>query len=509
VLDFVRQGESVIPVAPGSIKTGLAIWIDPSLAEADATNTIQYMPNAIPQNTLMKPDRATARIIRNKVGMNYNPTLQFNSTGGLQGGVDVLYSGNSVSDFGVFKINSPSTISASTVFSAGKSGTKDWNHKISYVSMAQNGSNTSICTMRKGALNVATSTNIGSWQALQVQYNAANIKISNRGNEVTTITTAVDSMFNINKYSVGAAFPITESGEMTGQVAEIIHYNRVMTTAEEKKINTYMALKYGLTLTHEYVNASDVTVMPIEAVYKYNVAGVVCDSIQNLIQKQSKSEETTSTDVVVGSLGNIAASNSLNASSFTANNTFMIWSHNNKAMTLNTVSQNVLRTWKLQAAQNKQPLQLNFRKTAIPTNSNAALTASLILSDNENLSSETVYPLQTYNGGDGTQYLSAEIPVDKTVKYFTVGYRLISGLQDFLNDKSTVYYDQKAKTIQIETTLNAVRVELISFTGIILKSEILSTKFIQLNAYNIPVGSYIVRVIDENGMASNHKLVIR
>ena len=123
-----------------------------------------------------------------------------------------------------------------------------------------------------------------------------------------------------------------------GQIAEIMVFNTAPTSAEQQIIQSYLAVKYGITLDQtdndatiaegDYVlqggsivwNESD------NSAFHNDVAGIGRDDDKFLNQKQSRSINSTSA-VTIG-LGQIEANNGSNSNTFGSNGDFLMWGHN-------------------------------------------------------------------------------------------------------------------------------------------------------------------------------------
>ena len=95
-------------------------------------------------------------------------------------------------------------------------------------------------------------------------------------------------------------------GRLDGQFAELMVYNSVLSEADRAKVESYLAVKYGITLTggtrllgstvgnssYPYVNSSGTTIRPSDATYKYDVFGLGRDDYFGLDQRISKSNNT-------------------------------------------------------------------------------------------------------------------------------------------------------------------------------------------------------------------------
>jgi hypothetical protein len=117
-------------------------------------------------------------------------------------------------------------------------------------------------------------------------------------------------------------------------MAEFILYEQILAEEEIAKIETYLALKYGITLQSNYCNALGKTVWDGEKdkAYCHNIAGIARDDQSTLNQKQSTSSNAPG-ELVIG-INTIAPSNSGNTGQ--ANNMdYLVWGHNGRSGTLN------------------------------------------------------------------------------------------------------------------------------------------------------------------------------
>ncbi|HEY8915144.1 MAG TPA: hypothetical protein VIM87_01870, partial [Chitinophaga sp.] len=141
-------------------------------------------------------------------------------------------------------------------------------------------------------------------------------------------------------------------------VPEVFIYGRDLTAAEIQRIESYMGLKYGITLNNgatDYIT-SDGTVQMWTAAsntgYSRRITGIGRDDCSMLNQKQSLSQDT---GIVTIALGNaIAVSNAANTNTFTQDKTFLVFGDNNGTTSYFTavsganVTQRMGRIWKVQ-----------------------------------------------------------------------------------------------------------------------------------------------------------------
>lgn len=234
-------------------------------------------------------------------------------------------------------------------------------------------------------------------------------------------------------------------GNLNGRVAEIMTFAQRVPDADRPKIETYLAIKYGITLGEiqaekNYVNSAGNVIwdITINAGFNYNIAGIGRADNSDLNQKQSKSVNDTN-EVTIG-LGLIAATNSANVNEFREDGDFLVWGCDNGAFTgVNTVVINsfnintpeittsltrIDRKWKI--VESKEALDGDVENVFVDIPSTAfsgfAKTADeeyvLIVSDDASFGNGNiidVIPLKTVGSSYQTWY-----DFDGT-KYFTFG----------------------------------------------------------------------------------------
>ncbi|MCL4862648.1 MAG: hypothetical protein KJZ93_24765, partial [Caldilineaceae bacterium] len=119
---------------------------------------------------------------------------------------------------------------------------------------------------------------------------------------------------------------VSANGYWSGPIGEAIAFTRVLTQQERRQVQSYLAIKYGVTLNHDYVASDGATISwdtAINTSYNNDIAGIGRDDASALNQKQSKSVNS-GTLVTVG-LGAIAADNGSNPNAFAADKSFLVW----------------------------------------------------------------------------------------------------------------------------------------------------------------------------------------
>ena len=178
---------------------------------------------------------------------------------------------------------------------------------------------------------------------------------------------------NSGEYSVGSdgAFPVI------GEIGEIIHYSDELSATDRVRVETYLAMKYGVTLgttgsTVSYLNSSGTTVWTGSATYQNDIAGIARDDSSCLNQKQSVS--VNSDAIITMGLTAIAATNAANANTFAVDQSYMIWGNDNdddgtieesNADKPEKVIARLDREWRIQESGTVGDVELNIDLTGI------------------------------------------------------------------------------------------------------------------------------------------------
>lgn len=198
--------------------------------------------------------------------------------------------------------------------------------------------------------------NSGSTDFTQVaiynpRHNASNtgMEIYRNGNLATNSTSDPSDFTPINnsKFWIGRSQHF--NGSFGGRIAEIITFDSRKTdgASERRRIESYLALKYGITLgtngtAMDYVDSDGNVVWDASANagFNYDIAGIFRDDASNHQQKQSKSLNSSS--VVTIGHKDINLTNYDNSNNFDNDKDYLVWGHNNAALSgSNTISINL------------------------------------------------------------------------------------------------------------------------------------------------------------------------
>lgn len=136
-------------------------------------------------------------------------------------------------------------------------------------------------------------------------------------------------MLRIGGKCIAPDLPVTY---FSGLIPEIIVYDRVLNDQERLQVESYLALKYGITLSlqgeNSYLNSDGIVIWDgvRNHLFSNNIVGIGRDDHSLLYQKQSSS--AYSPGLLVLGAGQISEENTANPAVF-LNKSFLIWGDNN------------------------------------------------------------------------------------------------------------------------------------------------------------------------------------
>ncbi|MFY0593160.1 beta strand repeat-containing protein, partial [Roseivirga sp.] len=424
---YFTLGTKYFECGPGGIVENLSLWLkanDGPDVTTDGTNINTWSDKSGDGNDATAASGNEPNYSENSI--NFNPTVNFDESNteeitGSAGFHSVAYymvvnPDNSLTDatdedvligftspagatdvFGALALGSTTGAFTGEVIThaIGGTGTR-WRRGISSSTISQvNAGETYLFGIRDNA-DAATSTDMFVNGLEQADLSSG------------TFLTSVNVDYEIGSYTSTNAF--ATANHYDGQVGEVISYSVRPDDTEHLQIQTYLAIKYGITLDQtsatNYLAADGGTIWNAtdNSGYANDIAGIGRDDNSCLEQKQSKSVNTGS--IVAMGLGEIAASNNANSNSFATDDSFLVWGNDGAsateassvAYTEGVVTERMLTVWRAdENAGTVGATDISFDLTGLGYTGSLS-DYNLIISDASGLTSPTIVPASSFAG---------------------------------------------------------------------------------------------------------------
>lgn len=313
---FLGYGSLVEAQSPGGVgTTNLEVWLradlgitssggNVSIWDDQSTNAYSYSQGSVTS----QPD-----LISNF--LNYNPTVHFTNTN------DDLETSSTVNldNFGNYTIIAATQLESTGGFKTMIHGPGSTSHPL----LVSNGV-------------------LGSYGS---GFNSSTYSLDTEPHLLTLNGSGGSGTFDIDGLSGGSSFTTVNTtvqfvgnnnigNQAWGHICDFIVYNDVLTATEQKQVESYLAIKYGITLDNSLAGTSgdylasdgtttiwDASVTPV---YHNDVIGISRDDDSELLQKQSHQEDD-SLRIYVSTL---ATTNSANTGTFSSDAEFVAIGHN-------------------------------------------------------------------------------------------------------------------------------------------------------------------------------------
>lgn len=216
-------------------------------------------------------------------------------------------------------------------------------------------------------------------------------------------------------------------GNYNGLASEVIVFSNDITDLQKQQIYTYLAIKYGITLTDDadndattgetlsgsvtegdYVASDGSTIIwdySANTTYHNDVAGIGRDDDGCFTQKQSTAADTD--DILTVGLGSVASSNGANLNGFDDDKDYFVWGNDNGATAQasantvdvpTTIAERMTRVWKAQDTGTVGETELQFDLTSLGYTVTDAADFSLLVGNTATMADATIITGGTLNG---------------------------------------------------------------------------------------------------------------
>jgi len=351
----------VFPNAPGNVTTNLRLWLK---ADAGVTGAAPVSAWA-DQSTLGNDASVPANGPDLMAGqINFNPAMDFTSanteymqiTNGILGG-------SAYTDAWVYYVSKPDAVQTNTIFHENLSGASEyfmslniWSNGQTYYDFGSTSGGGRLNGNAGAATGVFNMWTLGSSSGTSTP-NGTNKAIYRDGLAILSSNNSDGSVAGNNQnFFIGGRYTGINNYYLDGQIAELIVYTAVPTILEQEKVQSYLAIKYGISKNsvdnvstggqdeRDYFASDGSVIWDFSAnpAHANGIAGIGRDDNSLLDQQQSTDGEVTINK----------------GAAFTNDLDFIIWGNNGAVLTFTTTVNNVgggtsprmERVWKVQVS---------------------------------------------------------------------------------------------------------------------------------------------------------------
>ena len=260
----------------------------------------------------------------NSSGINFNPTINFDGTQNLFKASAVGLTGGNKTILSVALANNLPAATVGIIGSGGAFNEVQYGYQGGRLNVYENIGNNALATSANIAATVMLSTAIEN-----------NNTTSFFNNGLANGTASTNSSPPTNRLTIGShTVNNNDKNYFNGQIAEVLVFDRVLTPSEHANAESYLAIKYGVTLGHDYTNSFNTVLYPLSS-YMNRVTVIGREDCQNLNQKQSQSVNNGNWTV---GLQAIKVDNLMNMNAFSTDNTFLAFGDDNGSMTATAIA---------------------------------------------------------------------------------------------------------------------------------------------------------------------------
>lgn len=411
---------------PGNVSLGLQMWLKADEGVTlTGTDVNSWADQSI--NSIIGSSEGSNDAQFNAEGLNFNPVITFNGNSFYNYGTPALLNINpSIQTLSIIAVTTSDQSNGGTVISKGDNTTRNFQlwfddaHRVANYTL---GKNVIDGGRKSGTFHTKNEPKINTG-VVSVLPNPL-LRLTSYVNGVVDVVdindgTGSGTLINTDVL-VGARRSSSNTGsdeEFHGDIAEVIVYNRDLTTLEIQQIESYLAIKYGITLgandelwdsstsssasvtysgtSSNYYNSTGTILWngATNAGYGYSIIGLGRDNASGLLQTKSTTSSVVTSDILTieGEIG-----------SFINNNSFLLTGHNGAPTTLTSsgtperTTSVFNRMWKVSEAVSETGLmKLEFDLSTTSISDGTASNLDLYVADDASLGNYKNYS-GTYN----------------------------------------------------------------------------------------------------------------
>lgn len=437
---YFTLGTDFETCAPGGVEADLAVWFRADV-EVFNTGTTQATNgqnvatwadqslntnNATEANGGGTPDEPTFQTS----GENFNPTVRFTDPGSTNYSFLTTASRPAQDDMSLIAVFSTTQTDAGAehwqapAILGADHGNTGANYALGHsngrvLAKIENGDGVGAQSpvsplYNDGVTRIATATRVVS----------GNTELYINSESIATDASDATSLTAPDALGIGNHEASSTATQFAGDISEVIVFSDDLTSDERNRVETYLAIKYGITKNsaddgttgavdeRDYRDAEGTVIWDFtdqSSGYNNDIAGIGRDDAQCFEQRQSSS--INSDGLVTMGLGGIAATNADNANSFTADNSFQVWGNDNAATAQASaetvdvpgiITERMDRIWHVQETGTVGATTVTFDLTGLGYTGTSASDFNLITSSSSTMASGTITPAASFSSNTVT-----------------------------------------------------------------------------------------------------------
>ena len=318
-------------IAPGAVANNLELWLKADNGvNVSGSKVTQWDNTSNPGSVTAMDLSGTEEVTESTASLNFNNELSFPGGAYFESTEQFIGNNNEYTKFVIYRRTNNATPNA-LVASAGNDNTQSIHGFYYQPNLGQpnannlrgfHGSNDGV-----NGGDYITSPNaadLNTYYIAVLRYGAGGTETNmlRINSEVSAITNTAVESFNDLGTQIGA----DQGGgllnnTLTGNIAEVIVYDRALPDTEVQQVESYLAIKYGITIENSYVSGEGSVVYDISNSFDSDIAGIAREDKQSLSQIKSKS---INADAIL----TIGHNDIANPTSLTNDHSFLVWGNN-------------------------------------------------------------------------------------------------------------------------------------------------------------------------------------
>ncbi|MBP93330.1 MAG: hypothetical protein CMC55_04350 [Flavobacteriaceae bacterium] len=467
-------------IAPGGVSTGLSMWLkaENEFTYYNSTDAVWMDQSSnrytLSANLVLGSDGLSAPTLTSN-SINYNPGITFDgSDTGLSTGTDVT--GFGYTEWTAFSVQ---TIKDANVSNCVWHYSQPSNTFALFIDPNSTGFNIAVNNTSQGLI---TNPLVNDGKPYIIGYNAnnqssqtyVNSKIVNSGSGQSPLPS--NGAFMIGLDADGGE-GVDGDNHLDGDVGEVIIYNQKLSATDNQKVNSYLSLKYGISLNQttptNYVNSNGTVIWDIilNTGYSTDVFGIGTDIASGLDQKVSQSANNSNGPILSTTQHFTQANNDALRTTSLGDGNFIFMAHDDGLEVFNSSfngesNNRFSRVWKLDETGEVNSVYFAIPKAAYNFPSGVPI---LVLSNNASFDgNDTVIELLD----DGIHYWAQFNPSDAW--YLTFASTSTLNLLEVDSVLFSIYPNPVKTTLNIplkNTINNKLELMLYNITGQLVISE--------------------------------------